>query len=69
MDIIVDKENTGIRIDKYISTREDFSRVAIQRMIDNGKILVNGKIVKTGTQELAEEIEESGYEKYKKANE
>jgi len=46
MDIIVDKENTGIRIDKYISTREDFSRVAIQRMIDNGKILVNGTNVK-----------------------
>ena len=37
--------------------------------VDYVHILVNGKIVKTGTQELAEEIEESGYEKYKKANE
>lgn len=37
--------------------------------VDYVHVLVNGKIVKTGTQELAEEIEESGYEKYKKANE
>lgn len=28
-------------------------------------VLVNGKIVKTGTQELAREIEENGYEEYK----
>lgn len=28
-------------------------------------VLVDGKIVKTGTQELAKEIEEEGYEKYK----
>ncbi len=36
--------------------------------VDYVHILIDGKIVKTGTQELAEEIEESGYEKYKKAN-
>ena len=28
-------------------------------------ILVNGKIVKTGTGELAKEIEDNGYAKYK----
>ena len=67
---IVDEEKTNIRIDKAIGLIEDtLSRVAIQRLLDEGNILVNGKIVKTGTQELAEEIEESGYEKYKKANE
>jgi Fe-S cluster assembly ATPase SufC len=27
--------------------------------------LVNGKIVKTGTEDLAKEIEEEGYSKYK----
>ena len=28
-------------------------------------VLVDGKIVKTGTKELAKEIEENGYSKYK----
>ena len=32
--------------------------------VDFVHILVNGKIVKTGTQELAKEIEENGYSKY-----
>ena len=34
--------------------------------IDFVHVLVNGKIVKTGTKELAKEIEECGYEEYKK---
>lgn len=33
--------------------------------VDYVHILVDGKIVKTGTQELAQEIEEKGYSKYK----
>lgn len=33
--------------------------------VDYVHVLVGGQIVKTGTQELAEEIEENGYEKYK----
>ena len=33
--------------------------------VDYVHILVDGKIVKTGTQELANDIEENGYEKYK----
>lgn len=33
--------------------------------VDYVHVLVNGKIVKTGTQELAKEIEENGYGKYK----
>ncbi len=33
--------------------------------VDFVHVLVNGKIVKTGTQELAREIEEKGYKKYK----
>ena len=33
--------------------------------VDFVHVLVNGKIVKTGTQELAKEIEENGYEKYR----
>lgn len=34
--------------------------------VDYVHVLVNGKIVKTGGQELAREIEENGYEEYKK---
>ena len=33
--------------------------------VDYVHVLVNGKIVKTGSQELAKEIEEEGYSKYK----
>ncbi len=33
--------------------------------VDFVHVLVNGKIAKTGTQELAREIEENGYEQYK----
>ena len=46
-DIIVLKEEDGIRIDKYISLKlENISRANIQRMIENGDILVNNKEVK-----------------------
>ena len=34
--------------------------------VDYVHVLVNGKIVKTSTAELAEEIEEEGYSKFKK---
>ncbi len=37
--------------------------------VDYVHILVDGKIVKTGTADLAKEIEEEGYEKYKKVEE
>lgn len=40
--IIVNKEDENIRIDVYISKREpDISRVTVQRLIDEEKILVN----------------------------
>ena len=48
MEYIVQNGEAGIRIDKYISKKEEnISRVAIARMIENGNILVNGKQVKT----------------------
>ena len=40
-------ENENKRIDAYLSEKlADTSRVAIQRLINNGKVLVNGKIIK-----------------------
>ena len=44
---IVEDENKGIRLDKGISDKDNsLSRVAVQRLIENGKILVNGKLSK-----------------------
>ena len=45
--IIVNKEKTGNRIDKILSDSQvAVSRAAIQRMIENGKVLVNDKTTK-----------------------
>ena len=47
-EFIVKKEEENTRIDSYLSIKnEDISRVAIQRLIEEEKILVNGKKVKT----------------------
>jgi len=43
----VNSEEQGIRIDKIISNIEELSRTSIQRMIEEGNILVNGNKVKT----------------------
>ena len=44
----IKEEQQNIRLDKIISELEqDISRTTIQRMIDEGYILVNGKKVKT----------------------
>jgi 23S rRNA pseudouridine1911/1915/1917 synthase len=40
-------ENDNIRIDKYLSDNTEYTRSKIQKMISNGCILVNDKIVKT----------------------
>ena len=42
------------------------TRILENLKVDYVHILVNGKIVKTGDASLAKEIEENGYEKYKK---
>lgn len=42
------------------------ARILENLKVDYVHILVNGKIVKTGDASLAKEIEENGYEKYKK---
>ena len=45
--LIVEKEYEENRIDSYLAKKdEDLSRVAIQRLIKEEKILVNGKKIK-----------------------
>ena len=46
-EFIVKDDEVGKRIDSYLSNKDDeISRVAVQRLIKNDKILVNGKSTK-----------------------
>ena len=40
-------EESGQRIDKYIAEKQEISRVAVQRLIEEENILVNGKATKS----------------------
>lgn len=44
--MIIDSENQGKRIDKYLGETTEYTRSKIQKMIENKNILVNGKEVK-----------------------
>ena len=46
--LIPDIEDRGARIDKYLSQElEDISRSRIQKLLDDGNITVDGRIVKS----------------------
>ena len=54
--MIVEKEN--IRIDTYLSNKLDISRSKIQKLIDEEKVTVNGKVIKSNYKtKLNDEIE------------
>ena len=60
--MIIDENNVGIRIDKYLTDNTEYTRSKIQKMIDNGNILVNGKEVKDQEEQtVADYLEENGY--------
>lgn len=45
--IVVDKLNIGERLDSYIASKdENLTRTAVKRLIENGNIIVNGKLQK-----------------------
>ena len=44
--INVKENDAGKRIDSYLASNIDCSRANIQRLIENGKVLVNGKKTK-----------------------
>ncbi len=62
--LLVDEDNTGIRLDSYLAENTPLSRTAIQKLIENGEVLLNGespnKKIKT---ELNDVIEFSYEEK------
>ena len=46
--LIVEEEFEKLRIDKYLSSiLDDISRSSIQKFIDEGRVLVDGKAVKS----------------------
>ena len=44
--IHVEENDVGKRIDSYLASNTESSRVTIQRLIENEKVLVNGKKTK-----------------------
>jgi len=48
IELIVDIEDNGIRIDKYIAEKqEELTRTHVQKLIDDEMILVNDKVIKS----------------------
>ncbi|MDY3801882.1 MAG: RluA family pseudouridine synthase [Bacilli bacterium] len=60
--MIVNNENANTRLDHYLSNNTEFSRSKITNLIKEGKILVNGKNVKTGYLIKENDIIEINYE-------
>lgn len=57
IEFLVNDENNGNRIDKYLSSvQADISRNYIQRLIDDGKIRMDGKLVKANSKVKAGSI-------------
>lgn len=60
--MIVNNENANTRLDHYLANNTEFSRSKITNLIKEGKILVNGKNVKTGYSIKENDIIEINYE-------
>ena len=60
--MIVNNENANTRLDHYLANNNEFSRSKITNLIKEGKILVNGKNVKTGYLIKENDIIEINYE-------
>ena len=59
----ISEEFVGLRLDKAISMKDSsLSRVAVQRMIDEENILVNGKATKTSYKLKNNDIVEYSFE-------
>ena len=58
-------ENSDIRIDKELSNRNILSRSEIERLIKEGNILVNGKIVKPSYKVKVNDVIDINYEEKK----
>ena len=67
-EFIISEENVQTRLDKVVSILdEDLTRVMAQKLLDDGKILVNGKIEKPSYKVKSSDKIEIEYEKPKEA--
>ena len=57
MNEVIKVEEDGKRVDAYVAEKMDISRVSVQRLIEENKLLVNGKNVKPSYKvKLSDEI-------------
>ena len=60
--LLVDEDNTGIRLDSYLAENTPLSRTAIQKLIENGEILLNGEIPNKKIKTELNDVIEFSYE-------
>ena len=60
--LLVDEDNTGIRLDSYLAENTPLSRTAIQKLIENGEVLLNGKIPNKKIKTELNDVIEFSYE-------
>jgi 23S rRNA pseudouridine1911/1915/1917 synthase len=57
LDFIVDGEDKGLRIDKYLAeNQENLTRSYIQKLIQDGMVLVNAKVIKANYKVNADDL-------------
>jgi len=60
--LLVDEDNTGIRLDSYLAENTPLSRTAIQKLIENGEVLLNGEIPNKKIKTELNDVIEFSYE-------
>ncbi|MBR0420329.1 MAG: RluA family pseudouridine synthase [Erysipelotrichaceae bacterium] len=58
----VDEDNVGIRIDSYLAENTPLSRTAIQKLIENGEVFLNGNVPNKKVKTELDDIVEFEYE-------
>ena len=60
--LLVDEDNTGIRLDSYLAENTPLSRTAIQKLIENGEVLLNSEIPNKKIKTELNDVIEFSYE-------
>ncbi len=58
----IDEDNVGIRIDSYLAENTPLSRTAIQKLIENGEVFLNGNVPNKKVKTELDDIVEFEYE-------